>query len=381
VRISIDDRTYLLGVGLDISERMRAEAESARLQALLRSVILQSPVPMVLVLPDGTVELFNDGCRSVLGVAEGFQLPPDLNLFALEKTWIDYTAEGVRVPLEELPLTLALQGKTTRSREMRIVRQDGTERWILVDAVPVLDAHGTVIAGFLVFVDNTERKRDEEALTASQEFLSSIIENIPNMIFIKDAKELRFTRFNKAGEKLLGHSREELIGKNDYDFFIKEQADFFTKMDREVLESGQVLDIPEEAMDTAAGRRILHTKKIPLMDRRGKPAYLLGISEDITERVKAEEALRTSEANLQLVFEAGGLGDWNWDMVTGEVHWSDRCKALYGVPPELEMTYDRFLELVHPEDRARVDAALRQAVATKGDYNVEKRIIWPEPKP
>jgi len=65
--------------------------------------------------------------------------------------------------LEDLPLTLALRGKTTRSREMRIVRQDGTERWILVDAVPVLDAHGTVIAGFLVFVDITERKRDEEA--------------------------------------------------------------------------------------------------------------------------------------------------------------------------------------------------------------------------
>ena len=66
-------------------------------------------------------------------------------------------------------------------------------------------------------------------------FLTSIIENIPHMIFVKDAKELRFIRFNQAGEKLLGLSREQLIGKNDFDFFPREQAQFFNDKDREVL--------------------------------------------------------------------------------------------------------------------------------------------------
>jgi PAS domain S-box-containing protein len=86
--------------------------------------------------------------------------------------------------------------------------------------------------------------------SSAEEFLDSIIENIPNMIFVKEAQELRFVRFNQAGEELLGYSRQELIGKNDYDFFPKEEADFFVSRDRAVLESGKPLDIPEEPIHT-----------------------------------------------------------------------------------------------------------------------------------
>ena len=109
------------------------------------------------------------------------------------------------------------------------------------------------------------------------------------MIFVKDAKDLKFVRFNKAGEDLLGHSREVLIGKSDYDFFPKEEADFFTAIDRQVLKTGSLVDIPEEPIETKhQGRRILHTRKIPIYDETGEPQYLLGISEDITERKRTE---------------------------------------------------------------------------------------------
>lgn len=132
------------------------------------------------------------------------------------------------------------------------------------------------------------QEENKSDLTRSVEFLDSLIEHLPNMVFVKDAKELRFVRFNRAGEKLLGYGREALIGKNDYDFFPKEQADSFTLKDRSVISSGQLLDIPEEPIHTKDGLRILHTRKIPLYDERGNPSYLLGISEDITEFKKAE---------------------------------------------------------------------------------------------
>jgi len=61
-------------------------------------------------------------------------------------------------------------------------------------------------------------------MTHSEVFLDSVIENIPNMIFVKDAKELRFVRFNKAGSELIGYSQSSMLGKNDYDFFPKDQA-------------------------------------------------------------------------------------------------------------------------------------------------------------
>ncbi|MFA6238736.1 MAG: PAS domain-containing protein [Bacteriovorax sp.] len=132
-------------------------------------------------------------------------------------------------------------------------------------------------------------------------FLESILENLPNMVFVKDAKDLRYVKFNKAGEELLGYTQEELVGKNDYDFFPKEQADFFTSKDRAVLESGRILDIPEEPILTRLnGDRILHTKKVPLYDENKKPLYLIGISEDITDKIDLIEARLSKEATEEM---------------------------------------------------------------------------------
>ncbi len=134
-----------------------------------------------------------------------------------------------------------------------------------------------------------------ENLDQTNKFLESIIENIPNMIFVKEAKDLQFTKFNKAGENLLGQKREDLIGKNDYNFFPKKEADFFTSKDREVLSHGKLLDIPEESIQTKNGLRLLHTKKIPILSDDGKPLYLLGISEDITEKKERKELIQKTK--------------------------------------------------------------------------------------
>lgn len=124
-------------------------------------------------------------------------------------------------------------------------------------------------------------------------FLDAMIENLPNMVFLKDAAELRFVRLNRAAEELLGIPRSELLGKNDYDFFPESEADFFTQKDREVLAAGQMVEIEAEPIQTRnLGARLLHTKKIPLFDDAGKPAYLLGISEDVTDRVESQQAIR-----------------------------------------------------------------------------------------
>ena len=156
-------------------------------------------------------------------------------------------------------------------------------------------------AGILLRRSQTAAMRAQTA----EKFLNSIIDNIPAMIFIKDARELRFVRVNTVGEKLLGLSTAQLIGKNDYDFFPKDQADFFTSKDREVLNTGTVLSIPEEEIDTRLqGKRVLHTRKVPILDDTGRPAFLLGISDDITEIKQAEAALQETEIRLQTLFDA-----------------------------------------------------------------------------
>lgn len=141
-------------------------------------------------------------------------------------------------------------------------------------------------------------QRDEDA-----RFVGMILEHIPDMIFVKDAAELRFVRFNAAGERLLGRPREELLGRNDHDFFPRGEADSFTAKDREVLDRGELVDIPEEEIHTPEGLRYLHTKKIPVCDIDGTPEYLLGISEDVTARKLAREEAERANAERRRMQE------------------------------------------------------------------------------
>jgi PAS domain S-box-containing protein len=157
-----------------------------------------------------------------------------------------------------------------------------------------------------------EHRRTEEALakrTAELEdarsFLDSVLENLPVMLFVKDAKDLKFVRWNRAEEESLGIDRSAAIGRSDYDFFPEEQASFFVAKDRAVLNGGQLVDIPEEAIQTPhRGLRYLHTIKVPVLGADGTPKYLVGISEDITERKRAQEELaRAREQEVEIGFK------------------------------------------------------------------------------
>ncbi len=142
------------------------------------------------------------------------------------------------------------------------------------------------------------RKAQQDGVRANR-FLDAIIEHIPDMVFVKDAVHLAFTRFNLAGEQLLGVPRSALIGKTDLDLFPAEQAGFFQAKDRETLAGKQLVEIAEEPIETAAGKRWLHTKKVPILDDDGTPLYLLGISHDITARKLADEQLRAAKVQAE----------------------------------------------------------------------------------
>ena len=147
-------------------------------------------------------------------------------------------------------------------------------------------------------------KQSEQSLRESEKFLNSVIENIPNMVFVKDARELCFVRINKAGEELLGLSRTEMLGKSDRYFFPPDEAEHFIKKDKETLKTHEIVEIPEEIiLSKNKGKRILHTKKITIRGETGEPKYLLGISEDITERMQRIEALRESTERFTQAFE------------------------------------------------------------------------------
>lgn len=177
---------------------------------------------------------------------------------------------------------------------------------------------------------------DDELLKTNQ-FLELVLDNVPNMIFVKDATTLNFLKFNKAGEELLGYSSRELIGKSDYDFFPKDEADFFVTKDREVLSSGKTLDIPEEFVKTLnQGKRLLHTKKIPVYDEDKRPLYLIGISEDITDKKRLMEKRERLEVILMSAIRINELIEHSLEAVvaindSGVITtWNSQSENMFG---------------------------------------------------
>ena len=141
-------------------------------------------------------------------------------------------------------------------------------------------------------VDVTEREQAQNELASTQIFLNAVVESIPSMVFVKEAFDGKFVLLNRAGERLLGTSRHELIGKNDFDLFDHGDATRFRKADREVVASGELVTIENEPLTTPHGISSLRTQKIGVPDADGNPRYLLGISEDVTEKLKVEERNR-----------------------------------------------------------------------------------------
>lgn len=267
-------------------------------------------------------------------------------------------------------------GKSLHVEDEILWRRDGTSFRAAYWSYPVMNegkTHGAVVT----FLDITEQLRIRDDLKQSRLLLDSVVENIPAMVFLKNAEDLRFELVNRAGEQLLGYRRADLLGKNDYDLFPQGQAEFFTGKDRAVLESHHLLEIPEEPVKAADGsEKWLQTFKTGLYDEAGHPTHLLGISLDITARKRAEDELRESEKRLAEAQRMAHLGHWQLDLKSNALKWSDEVYQIFEMDPQqFPATYAAFLEGIHPDDRAAVNKAYTDSLQDREPYQIEHRLL------
>jgi PAS domain S-box-containing protein len=203
-----------------------------------------------------------------------------------------------------------------------------------------------------------ERRKAEEALRESEALYHSLVESLPCNVVRKDL-EGRFTFGNHSFSELLACPLDQILGKTDAEFFPRDMAEKFRRDDRNVLETGGVLEIIEEVI-TVEGKRYLHVLKTPVRDIAGKVMGIQLIGWDITARKLAEEELRKSRERFELAVQGSQDGLWDWDLTTDEVYYSPRYKAMLGYEDhEFPNRREEWAERVHPDDVDRVRGELR----------------------
>lgn len=218
----------------------------------------------------------------------------------------------------------------------------------------------------------------EESGKSNEQFLQTLMDSIPVPIFYKD-KDGKYIGCNKAFEDFLGMQKGEIIGKTVYEVAPEELAACYYEADKALFQNrgSQVYEARVKSGSGSVRDVVFH--KAVFYDQKGELAGLIGVILDITDRKRMEESLRKSEAGLANAQRIARLGNWEWDIVTNEVRWSDEIYRIFGLTPqEFGATYEAFLNSVHPDDREFVKESVNKALYEKMPYSIDHRIILPD---
>jgi PAS domain S-box-containing protein len=332
----------------DIVARRRIEEELFRAQQMLRLVL--DTVPQRVFWKD-TESVFV-GCNAAFARDAGFSDPAEI----IGKTDHDLPWQGLADEYAVDEMAVLLSGRPKLGFDESQIRADGSHSWVRVSKVPLLDGDGRVVGVLGTYEDVTDRRKSEEALRDNERFLADILDNLPSMVYVKDANTLTFVRVNRATELILGYTNDELVSPDSRKLGPADESDYFAQMDQKVVDTGQLLEFPVEVLTTRdRGTLYLRTKKVPLFDDQGKPKYVLGISEDITDLKVLEEARRESEARYRHIIDT--ITDYVVSMKVdrgrpvGIAH-GPGCVAVTGyTADELAADPDLWLNLAVAEDR------------------------------
>ncbi len=208
-------------------------------------------------------------------------------------------------PKNELPRILAQfekqhRGELLVAQDIPVRRKDGTIFYVDIKA-SVLSLHGEHCS-IGVFRDITDRKQVEETLKLAHTRLRTLIQAIPDMVIFKDTRG-RHLMVNKATEEVTGLSREGFIGKTAEDLLPPGPAEACRKSDEQVMSMHASLQAEEQVFEKSGGRQYIEMLKAPMVDDAEKVIGLVAIGRDITERKRAEEALRNSERFVRNILD------------------------------------------------------------------------------
>ncbi|MRR34836.1 PAS domain S-box protein, partial [bacterium] len=360
-----------------LAEIEEAKTHLARANKRLQSVLnAATEVAIIATDRDGLITLFNSGAERMLGygVEEvvgrvtplAFHCDEEIRMRALE------LGELLGVPVTGFGVFVDnTRHGGAESREWTYFRKDGSRILVKLTVTPIPGDDGAV-EGFLgIAEDVTERKRMEQELSAGRELLTSIIESIPSPIFFKDADGV-YENCNRAFSEYLGISRERIIGSTVYDVAPPELAQVYHRADQELmaLRGTQVYEAQVRYADGLLHDVILYKSSIERSN--GELRGLVGVMHDITDRIRAEEALRESEKQLRVIFDTSQAGIILVSPGGVVTFANQRMAEMFGCTLE-GLIGTSYAELLHPGERVLGDHRMRRLIAGEVDHVATER--------
>ena len=329
----------------------RSAASMSPLEQTLRSVIDNAPTGLVVADAHTRRFVFANAwfCQLL-----GYQLD---ELLAMGVADI-HPAE--LMPEVEGDFEVMLSGKTKAPRMIATRRKDGSSFMAEVERLPMtLAGRASILA---IFTDVTERYQAEQALKASESHLQTLVDTLPDQVWLKDVNGVH-TSCNTGFERFLGLPKAAIIGKSDHALFNKDMADTFRAYDQMTTATQQALVYEEWVTHPGSGQRVLmETTKVTLRDAEGQLLGVLGVAHNITERHTAAAALEAERLQLQNAVDAAQAGTWEWDIRTDVIGFSERSSAMLGYPglKRRQGPYPLYISWIHPDDQSRQQRLMAQ---------------------
>jgi PAS domain S-box-containing protein len=226
---------------------------------------------------------------------------------------------------------------------------------------------------------NLTLKETAEALRESEQELVSIYNTVRDAIFhlaVEPEGRFRFVSVSAAFLRVTGLSREAVIGKSVNEVIPEPSLTMVLGKYRQAIEEETTV-VWEETSDYPTGRLTGEVSVAPVFDNKGNCTHLVGSVHDITERKRAEAALRESEVRLKNAERLAHVGHWTWDLKSNQVTWSEEMFHIFGHPQDYAPSYEEFFQALIPQDRERTRRELRNALVDHTGFSSEVQIARP----
>ncbi len=355
---------YYEGTLTDITERRQLEGELRETEDRYRIAAESVSDVIVTIDQDSRIILFaNNAVEKVFGYSSSELLGKELTALMPERYRDPHRAAVKRYAQTN---TKHLNWNAT---DVIGLRKSGEE--IVLEA-----SYGEYVNGQQRYFVGVLRDVTESRLAADAlKLFRALIDRSNDGIEVVDPGTGRLLDVNAKGCLDLGYSREELLALSVFDIDSTIDRSSFTRGMETLRNSGVLMQESLHRRKNGSTFPVEVNISLVQLDRE----YVVTVVRDITERKRAGDELRESAARLRLAVDGGGVGLWEWQVTTGQLTWNDQLRNIFGQPSDVtELTLDKFLGAIHPEDRAEMDGAIRQALQNHTGCSCEHRIVRPD---